>query len=118
MTKDAYQIWLAAIRKKLAAAAVEAEPLLAQDRFDEAEAIMRRADGDIHGALALGDLYTRALAECMQHPEPNRVRAVRLYEKALRWRSAWPEVHTESEAEAQSAHYNEVKQELKALLYG
>lgn len=118
MAKDAHQIWLAALRTKLAAAAVEAEPLLAQDRFEEAETIVRRVDGDIYGARALGDLYTSALAECMQHPEPNRVRAVRLYEKALRWRSAWPEVHTETEAEAQSAHYNEVKQELKALLYG
>jgi hypothetical protein len=39
-----------------------------------------------------------------------------LYGRALRWRSAWPGVHTSEEAAAERAHEEEVSQELNALI--
>jgi hypothetical protein len=116
MSKDSYQIWLKAIRKKLAAAVTEAAPLVEQGKFDEAEKLVRAVESDIYGAVALGDMFSSALQRVVQSPHPDRVLAQALYERALRWRSAWPGVHTEEEAKAERAHAEEVRQELTALL--
>lgn len=113
---DSYQVWLQAVRKKLAAAAAEAEPLVEQGRFDEAERLVRAVNDDIYGAVALGDLFTGALQRLVRSSPPDRARAEALYERALRWRSACPGIHTSEEAEAERAHGEEVRQELSALL--
>ena len=116
MSMKSYEIWLQAIRRKLAAAAAEAEPLVEQSRFDEAETLVRAVNNDIYGAGALGELFTRALERAVRSPHPDRAHAQALHERALRWRSAWPGVHTQAEAEAEQAHVEEVRQELAALL--
>jgi len=116
MSMDSYHLWLADVRKQLAAAAVEAAPLVEQGRFDEADQLLRRVNSDIYGAVALGDLYTRALQNYVQSPQPDRARAQAIYERAFRYRSAWPGVHTAEEAAAERAHTEEVRQELSALL--
>ena len=109
-----YQIWLQALRKRLAAAAAEAEPLVEQGRFGDAETLVRAVDNDIYGSVALGDMFTRALERVVQSPHPDRALAQALYERALYWRSAWPGVHTREEAEP--AHVEEVRDELTRLL--
>ncbi|MCX6611541.1 MAG: hypothetical protein NTW74_11900 [Acidobacteria bacterium] len=107
-----YEIWLAATRKKLAAAVAEAEPLVAAGDYDAAERLVRAVNSDIYGAVALGEMFTRALSRC----ERRGYRAEALYGRALRWRSAWPGIHTAEEAAAERAHEEEVSQELKALI--
>ncbi len=116
MSMESYQVWLQALRKKLAAAASEAEALVEQGRFDEAEKLVRAANDDIYGSVALGDMFTSALERVVRNPHPDRARAEALYERALHWRSAWPGVHTREEADAERAHVEEVRQELTVLL--
>ena len=107
-----YERWLKAVRKQLAAAVAQAEPLVAAGQFDEAERLVRAVNSDIYGAVALGEMFMSALGRC----EQRGARAEALYERALRWRSAWPGVHTSEEAAAERAHVEQVSQELKALL--
>ncbi len=116
MSMESYPVWLQALRQKLAAAATEAEPLVHQGRFDEAERLVRAVNNDIYGSVALGDMFTSALERVVRSPRPDRARARALYERALHWRSAWPGVHTQEEAEAERAHVEEVRQELNVLL--
>lgn len=116
MSMKDYEIWLKATRKQLAAAVAKAEPLVAEGLLDEAESLVRNVNNDIYGAVALGDMFTSALEACVRSPQPDRLRAEALYERALRWRSSWPGVHTREEAEAERAHVEQVKQELKMLL--
>ena len=112
MSMKNYEIWLKAVRKQLAAAVAKAEPLVAEGQFDEAESLVRAVNSDIYGAVALGDMFTSALGRC----ERRSARTKALYERALRWRSAWPGVHTSEEAAAERAHVEQVRQELKALI--
>ncbi len=114
---NAYEQWRQDQRNRLAGAAIEAEPLVSQRRFDEAEKLVRAVDSDIHGALTLGNVFTTVLKRVVQSPNPDRAFAQALHERALRWRSAWPGVHTREEAEAERAHVAEVRQELAALLH-
>ncbi len=116
MSMDSYHKWLKEIREKLAAAVTEAVPLVEQGKFDEAEKLVRAVESDIYGAVALGDMFTSALERMVRSPHPDRVLAQALCERALRWRSAWPGIHTEEEARAERAHVEEVRQDLTALL--
>lgn len=116
MSMDSYHIWLKEIREKLAAAVTEAAPLVEQGKFDEAEKLVRAVESDIYGTVALGGMFSSALERVVRSPHPDRVLAQALYERALRWRSAWPGVHTQEEADAERAHAEEVRQELTALL--
>lgn len=111
MPKDSHEIWLRALRGRLAEAAAHAEPLIRQGRFDEAEQLVRAVDSDIHGASKLGELFTAALRR-----QPRGARAREVYQRALRWRCAWPSPHTAEEAERERVHVEEVERELKAIL--
>jgi hypothetical protein len=112
MSMKDYERWLKATREKLAAAVAQAEPLVEAGEYDEAERLVRAVNSDSDGAVALGQMFTRALGRC----ERRGYRAEALYGRALRWRSAWPGVHTSEEAAAERAHEEEVSQELNALI--
>jgi hypothetical protein len=112
MSMKNYEIWLKATRKQLAEAVAQAEPLVEAGQYDEAERLVRAVNSDIYGAVALGQMFTQALGRCQRRG----YRAEALYGRALRWRSAWPGVHTSEEAAAERAHEEEVSQELNALI--
>ncbi len=112
MSMKDYERSLKATREKLAVAVAQAEPLVEAGEYDEAERLVRAVDSDIYGSVALGKMFTRALGRC----ERGGYRAEALYGRALRWRSAWPGIHTAEEAAAERAHVEEVSQELKALI--
>ena len=116
LAKDTYQIWLEARRHRLAVAVDLAEPLVRDGEYDAAESLVREVDGDIYGAMALGALFTRALQQRVQEPAADAEHVRALFERALRWRSAWPEPHTRDEAEAASSHHASVRAELLEIL--
>lgn len=119
MPKDAYEKWLKHTRARLAAAAQQARPLVDQQRFAEAEALLRAVDNDIYGIVALGELYTNALSDLLAAGQLDALRphAEKLFERALHWRqSATPEPHTPEEADRNSRIQSEALTSLVALL--
>ncbi|MBM4205571.1 MAG: hypothetical protein FJ194_15705 [Gammaproteobacteria bacterium] len=113
---DSYEIWLKATRKKLAAGALEAAPPIRQGEYDAAELLMRRINNDIYGAVALDDLFTRALEEIASDPTADISRAEELFTRARRWRVSSPTPHTADEAERDRRHAASVEAELTAVL--
>lgn len=106
MAKDTYEIWLAALRAKLAAAVAEAMPLVERERYDEAEAVVRKVETDIYSAIAIGNMYKAYLTQLVAsgRHEAERSRAEEVFRRGLRWaQSAYPDPHTQIEAEDFSA---------------
>ncbi len=88
MAKDHYQTWLQAIRQKLDAVCIEAEPLVSVGKFDDAEILVRRVESDIYGAVALGALFTHLLEQHVSTPTADPDHAKALFDRAMRWRCA------------------------------
>jgi|GEM_PF-1527565 len=118
MPDKAYEQWLKHTRARLAAAAQQARPLIDQQRFAEAEALLRAVDSDIYGAVALGQLYTSALQDLIATGQlvAQRPHAEKLFERALHYRAAAPEPHTPEEAARNTDIYNDALTSLVALL--
>jgi hypothetical protein len=105
MPKDSYEVWLAALRKKLAAAVAEANPLVEQERYDDAEAVVRKVETDIYSAIAIGNMYKEYLKQLVAsgRHRTERARAEEVFRRGLRWaQSAYPEPHTQIEADSYS----------------
>lgn len=80
------------MRQRLAEMAEETVRLVLALRFDEAEAMVRQVNSDIHGANALADAYEAAL-----HQSPTDQN---ILDRAIFWaHRAFPEPHTAIEAE-------------------
>lgn len=109
---------LDALRGRLAAAALRAEPDVRAGRFDAAEAEVLAVDRDIQSAVMLGAMYTSALRDAIGRGEgatrDAHVRA--LHARALHWRlSAYPEPHTAIEADDYAAGRAADRAQLAAL---
>lgn len=100
MARDAYEEFLKSLERRRAPAMEAAGALLAQDRYDEAERAVTSVDDSIYGAVAVGRMYTERLRRLVEAGEGRGERAKETFRRALRWRqSAYPEAHTEVEAE-------------------
>ncbi len=64
MSMKNYEICLKATRKQLAEAVAQAEPPIEAGEHDEAERQVLAVNSDIYGAVALGEMFTRALDRC------------------------------------------------------
>jgi len=97
-----YARHLRTLAERRAPAVREADRLLAEDRYDEAEQAIRRVDDSIYGAVEIALLYRRRLEQLAaggvtEHTKPH---LARVFERAVQAAyGAYPEPHTAIEAE-------------------
>lgn len=114
--RDAAEVHARAVTKARDTAIREARPLVDADRFDEAESLVRGADVSILGHVAIASLYTQAMVDAARDPN-GKPRALALFRRALHWRlNAYPDPHTEIEAENFEAGRRSDQAELVKLL--
>lgn len=102
MPKDSYEVWLAALRGRLAKAVEEAMPMVEQERYDDAEAVVRRVETDIYSAVAIGNMYRDYLKQLVAggRHRTEKARAEDVFRRGVRWaQSAYPDPHTQIEAD-------------------
>ena len=103
MPKDQYELFLKSLEKKRAPALAIARQLIAQGKFDEAELTVKRVDDSIYGAVAVAKAYREHLAQLVESGahKKDRAHAEAVFHRAklAAW-GAYPEVHTECEAES------------------
>ena len=117
MAKDSYKIWLEMLERKRAPAMRAAERLLDEARYDEAERGVQGVDDSIYGAVALGRLYTARLRRLVASGECEGTRIAEVFRRALHWKqSAYPEPHTQIEADNYATGRAEDLAELVAIV--
>lgn len=121
MPRNEYEIWLAALAKKREPAMAEAAALADAERFEEAERAVTRVDDSIYGAVALAKMYQAKLEALVASGAARSVKskkhAERIFERALWWaQSAYPEPHTQYEADDYSRGRAEDLSRLVAIL--
>lgn len=119
MAKDSYEVWLVALRKKLAAAVAEAQPMLEQERYDDAEALVRKVETDIYSAVAIGNMYKDFLTQLVAagRHRKEKARAEEVFRRGVRWaQSAYPDPHTQIEADNYSSGQSEDLAEFVKIL--
>ncbi|MEZ6190011.1 MAG: hypothetical protein R3C45_01820 [Phycisphaerales bacterium] len=100
MPKDDYERYLAALTKKRRPAIEQAQRLLEDDRFEEAERAIMSVDDSIYGHVAVARLYRDTLMQLAEREPCNRARLEAYFERAEHWfHSAYPDPHTLIEAE-------------------
>jgi len=117
MSTNDYEAYLEQLAVRRAPALAKANQLVLQDQLQEAEAEVLRVDSSIYGAVELSRLFSARLQSLVNDGEATRDRArvLRVYERALHWAtSAFPEPHTEIEAE----NYERGRVEAAARLRG
>lgn len=118
-SKDPNAIWREQMKKRLNDAVLQAQPLLAERRLDELETRVRAVESDIYGMLALGKMYREHLADLVRCGEIDRDRAhvEAIFSRALQWaQRAYPEPHTQFEADDYEAARKEVRADLIKIL--
>jgi hypothetical protein len=119
MAKSDNDRYLAALAKVRAPAVKEAERLLDQGRYDEAEQVIRAKDNSIYGGIEIEKLFRRRLERLVAGGvnDGNRARAEELYHRALSWGMGnFPEPHTQTEAASFEQGRAEVRSGLTRLL--
>lgn len=115
----AYEKHMKELKERREPAEHSAAALIAEDKFEEAEAHVMKADSSIYGAVALAKLYESRL-KAMVHDGATRKqkdRVERLFHRALSWaQNCYPEAHTEVEAEDYAAGRTEDRARLVAIL--
>lgn len=116
--RDAGEVYEREMAGRRAEAAAEALPLIEAGRFDEAEAVMKAADGSIMGDVELGRMYTGALQAVLAGGARRGDKtAEALFERALHWKlRAYPDAHTEVEAEQYEQGQREDRAELIKMM--
>src|SRR5262245_51677563 len=110
---------LDSLRRRLASAAQDALSDVRAGNFDTADARVLAVDRDIQATVMLGAMYTAELRAAVANGErttrPDFVAG--LHARALHWRlSAYPEPHTEYEANDYAAGQDAARAELAAML--
>lgn len=101
MARSDYDIWLEHLARKRAPAVAEAEGLLDDDRYDEAERAIVAVDDSIYGEVEIARLYHRRLEQlvALGVTDASRARVEEVFRRALSWaHRAYPEPHTALEA--------------------
>lgn len=116
MSMNDYHGWLKALEQRRAPAMERAIKLVEEEKFDEAERAVLAVDDSIYGAVALGKMYTERLRQLVGL-KSRRGRVEEVFRRALSWRqSAYPEPHTEIEADNYASGRDEDRAELVAIL--
>lgn len=96
------------MRKALTAASGAAIACVLQQRFDDAEKLIRNIDGDIYGTNTLAEIYAAAVEAA---PADDMI-----FDRALHWaRRGFPDPHTADEAARYAEAVGEREARLKAL---
>ena len=93
--------YLAHMAKKRAPAVAEAERLVHDDHFDEAEQTILRVENSIYAVVDLAALYRRRLEQLVAEEDgtASKSRREAVFRRALDWaQRAYPEPHTAIEA--------------------
>ena len=100
MGRDAHKAYLERAESRRAAAEAEALALMNRGEYDQAERVVAEVDRDLQGAVMLARAGTEHLRVVVAAGEARTPRGRAAFERALRWReSAYPDPHTEDEAE-------------------
>jgi hypothetical protein len=115
----AYERHLRELEAKRAPAIARAQRLIADAKYDQADQLILSADDSIHGLVALGRLYESALRDLVAQnrhtAQPDLARTI--FERALRWKhSAYPDPHTQCEADDFSRGRQEDRRRLVEIL--
>ncbi len=98
--RGATLIDLEALKPRQEEAVALARTLIGQDRYDDAELLMRNVDPYFHAAVPLSQLYEERLAQLVKQRKPDRTACDEAFRRALSWRSStYPDPHTEVEGE-------------------
>ncbi len=100
-------------------AVAQAEKLLREGNFDEAERAITRVDSSIEGGVEIARMYERRLRQLVEAGEhvADRERAEEIFGRALRWaQSCYPDPHTQIEADDFAAGQAEDRARLVAVL--
>ena len=102
MGERGYERYLRQVAGRRAPAVAEADRLMSEDRYDEAERAIRAVDDSIYGAVEMAKIYRHRLEQLVLDGVnlDTKPRLVRVFERAVMaaW-SAYPEPHTALEAE-------------------
>lgn len=117
---DEAEVFRRSLAKSRDAAIEAARPLVAADRFDEAVRAVLSVDDSPKGRVALAGLFAESLREQVRKEgrrQPASPRSLLLYRLALQYRlSAYPDPHTQDEADAYAAGQQQDRAEMAAIL--
>lgn len=118
--EDEAEVYARKLAKARDSAVQFARPLIASDNFDEAARVVLSADDSGQGRAALSQLFVEALREQVKRDgkrNPAKPRALELYNRAVQYRlSAYPDPHTQEEADRYSSGQDEDRAEIAAVL--
>ncbi|HLP83764.1 MAG TPA: hypothetical protein VK157_05395 [Phycisphaerales bacterium] len=118
--EDEAEVYARKLAKARESAVQFARPLIASDNFDEAARVVLSADDSGQGRAALSQLFVEALREQVKRDgkrNPAKPRALELYNRAVQYRlSAYPDPHTQDEADRYSSGQDEDRAEIAAVL--
>lgn len=118
--EDEAEVYARRLAKAREQAVQVARPLIARDNFDEAARVVLAADDSGQGRAALSRLFVDALREQVKQDgkhNPATPRARELSNRAVQYRlSAYPDPHTQEEADRYGEGQNEDRAEIAAIL--